>query len=102
MSRAADDAGLLHHADGEAGKVVFAGRVHAGHLGGLAADQRAAGLFAAEGDALDDFGGGLHVELAAGKVVEEEQRFCALHQNVVDAHADQVDADGVVPVQFER
>ena len=28
-------------------------RVHAGHLGGLAADQRAAGLLAARGDALD-------------------------------------------------
>ena len=42
---------LLDGADGEAGQVVFAVRVHAGHFGGLAADQRAAGLLAAGGDA---------------------------------------------------
>ena len=39
----------------------------------------------------------LHVELAAGEVVEEEQRLGALHQQVVDAHGDEVDADGGVP-----
>ena len=44
---AVDDLRLLDRADGEAGEVVFAVRVHAGHLGGLAADQRAAGQFAA-------------------------------------------------------
>ena len=82
-------------------EVIFPGRVHAGHLGGFAADQRAAGLFAAEGDALDDLGGGLHVELAAGEIIEEEQRLRALHQDVVDAHADQVDAHGVVAIQLE-
>ena len=35
------DLRLLHRADGKTGEVVFACRVHAGHLGGLAADQRA-------------------------------------------------------------
>ena len=44
---------LLDDADGEAGQIVFAIRVHARHLGGFAADQRAAGQFAACGDALD-------------------------------------------------
>ena len=33
------------------------------------------------------------VELAAGEVVEEEQRLGALHEHVVHAHRDQVDAD---------
>ena len=94
--------GFFHRADGEAGEVVFAGRVHAGHLGGLAADQRAAGLFAARGDALDHVGGGVDVELAAGEVVEEEQRLGALHQDVVDAHRHQVDADGVVACRARR
>jgi len=37
------------------------------------------GLFAAEGDALDDFGGGLHIQLAAGEIIEEEQRLRTLH-----------------------
>ena len=77
-------------------------RVHAGHLGGLAADQRAAGLAAALGDALDDRGAGLGIELAAGEVVEEEQRLGALHDEVVDAHRDEIDADGVVQSGFDR
>ena len=33
------------------------------------------------------------VKLAGGEVVEEEQRLGALHDEVVDAHGDQVDAD---------
>ena len=53
MRAAVDDPALLDHADAEAGEVVFALGVHAGHLGGLAADQRAAGLLAALGDAAD-------------------------------------------------
>jgi hypothetical protein len=99
--RAVDDLRFFHGADGEAGQVVFAVRVHARHFGGFAADQGAAGLFAAGGDALDDGGGGRHVQLAAGKIVEEEQRLGALHQDVVDAHRDQVDADRVMTVQLE-
>jgi len=42
---------FFDHADGEAGQIVLAVGIHAGHLGGFAADQRAAGLFAAGGDA---------------------------------------------------
>ena len=65
-------------------------------LGGLAADQRAARLLAAGRDALDDVGGDRDVEPLADVVVEEEQRLGALHQDVVDAHRDEVDADRVV------
>ena len=49
-------------------------------------------------DALGDAG----VELAGGEIVEEEQRLGALHDQVVDAHRDQVDADAVVPVVLDR
>ena len=73
-----------------------------GMLGRLAADQRAAGLLAAARDALDDLAGDGDVELAAGEVVEEEQRLGALDQDVVDAHRDEVDADRVVAVERER
>src|SRR3546814_4495825 len=66
--------GLLHRADGEAGQVVFARRVHVWHLRGLAADQRAAGQLAAFRDAADHGHGGVDIELAGGDVVEEEQR----------------------------
>ena len=39
--------------------------------------------------------------MPAGEVVEEEERLGPLHQNVVDAHGHQVDADGVVHTQRE-
>ena len=98
---AVDDVGLFHRADGEAGEVVFARRVHARHLRGLATDQCAAGEFAAAGDALDHVGGSVDVELAAGEVVEEEQRLGALHQDVVHTHRHQILANGVMLVQLE-
>ena len=67
----------LDDADGEAGQVVLAVGVHAGQLGGLAADERAAGLLAAVGDALDHRLADGDVELARGEVVEEEERLGA-------------------------
>jgi hypothetical protein len=53
-------------------------------------------LPAADGDAGDHGGADFRFELAAGVVVEEEQRLGALYHQVVDAHGDQIDADGVV------
>ena len=41
------------------------------------------------------------VELAGGEIVQEEQRLGALHQQVVDAHGDEIDADGVVPAGLD-
>ena len=42
--------------------------------------------------------GGGDVKLAGGEIIEEQQRFRALHDKVVDAHGDKIDADGVVLV----
>ena len=44
----------------------------------------------------DDRGTLVGIELAGGEIVEEEQRLGALHDEVVDAHGDEVDADRVV------
>ena len=77
----------------------MARRVHAGHLGGLSADERAAGLAAALGDAGDDLLGLGRAELARGEVVEEEEGLCAADHHVVHTHGDEVDADGVVPLE---
>ena len=41
-------------------------------------------------------GADLRIELAAGEIVEKEQRLGALHHEVVDRHGDEIDADGVV------
>ena len=89
----------LHDAGGRAGDVVLVGAEQAGVLGGLAADERAAGLDARLGDALDDGGDPLGYDAAGGDVVGEEQRLGAADDEVVDEHPDQVEADGVVLVE---
>ena len=61
-------------ADDEAGKVVLALGVEAGHLGGFAADERAAVGPAGFGEAGDDFFGHFAVEGSGGEVIEEEER----------------------------
>ena len=93
---------FFNHPDAEPGQVVIAVLIHARHFGGFPAHQRRAGLFAAIGDALDHVRRHVHVQFAGGVIVQEKQRFGADHQHVVDAHRHQVDADGVVPVQFQR
>ena len=70
--------------------------IHVRHFRGFAADQRGAGLRAAFRNAGDHACGDVDIEPAAGEVVEEKQRLCALHQHIVDAHGDQVDANRVV------
>ncbi len=67
----------LDDARGGAGDVVLVGGQQAGVLGGLAADQRAAGLDARLGDALDDRRDPLGDDLAGGDVVGHEQRLGA-------------------------
>ena len=96
-----EDLAFFHHAHGEAGEVVFAVGVHARHLGCLSTDECTAGLFAASGNAAHHCCGHIHVQLAAGEVVEKEQRFGALHQDVVDRHCHQIDAHRVVCAQLE-
>ena len=92
----------LDAADDEAGDVVFAVGVEAGHLRGLAAEQRAAVLAARAREALDDLDGDVGVEAAGREVVEEEERLRPLHEDVVDAVIDEIDADGVVDAAHER
>ena len=94
----AEEAISLDDAHGRGGNVVLF-RVHdAGVLRGLAAEQSAACLDAAFGNALDDLGDLLRNDLAHRNVVLEEQRLGAADHEVIDAHGDQVDADGVVLV----
>ena len=93
--------GRLKRADDGAGEVVFAVGVEAGHLGGFAADERAAVGAAGFGDAADDGFDDVVFEPAGGEVVEEEERRGALDGDVVDAVVDEVGADGVVDAELE-
>jgi hypothetical protein len=92
----------LHRADREAREVEVARRVEAGHLCGLAADQRAARLSAALGDALDDRGRSRHIELAGREIIEEEQRLRPLADQVVHAHRDEIDPDRAEAAGVDR
>ncbi len=99
---AVNDVGFFHHADAEAGQVVVAVAIHAGHFSGFATDERAAGQFAALADAFDHAGGSIDIELPGGVVIEEKQRFATAHHQVIDAHCHQVDADSIVLAQLHR
>ena len=85
-----------HRPDGKSGKIVVTALIDAGHFRGLAADQSTACLPARGGDARDHHRPDLRIELAAGKIVEEEQRLGPLHHQVVHRHRHEVDADRVV------
>jgi hypothetical protein len=93
---AVDQLLLFDHRQAEAGQVVTVGAVEAGHLRGLPTQQRAAAAAAAGRDALHHLRQGGGAELAGGDVIQEEQRFGAAGDHVVDAHRHQVDADAVV------
>ena len=88
----------LHHADREAGQVVVAaarrGRASRRSRRRPARSRPARQPSAMPLTTMASTGRGS--SCADGEVVEEEQRLGAVHEQVVDAHRDQVDADGVV------
>src|SRR5262249_13478523 len=88
--------------DREADEVELSRVHHAGMLGHLAAEQRAARAPAAFGDARDQLVDLLRDDLADRDVVEEEQGLRALGRDVVDRHGDTVDADRVAPAREPR
>ena len=94
-----DDPGLVHQAHGEACQVIVVGGHDAGMLGGLAADEGAAGLAAALRHAGDQGGYLLSLIFADGDVIQEEKGLGAAADDVVDAHGHAVDTHGVVLVQ---
>ena len=93
---AVDKGGFFHHPHAETGQIVLARLVETGQLCGLAADERAARLLAAIGDAGNDLLSHAHLEMARSEVVEEEQRLGPAHHQVVHTHGHQIDADRVV------
>jgi len=66
--------------------------VHPGHFCRLSSDEGAARLLTALRDALHHVCGDGDVELAAAVVIEEVQRLCALHDEIIDGHGHQIDA----------
>ena len=98
---ARQDLAPLDGADGEPCEIIVLVPVHARHLGRLAADEGAPGFAAALRNAGDHVTGALHLELAGREVIQEEQRLCALHDEIVDAHGNEVNADRRVPARID-
>ena len=88
-------------ADGESGQIVVTALVHTRHFGRFTANQRAAGLTASLGYAGNYVAGGGDVEASGRHVVQEKQWFCALYDQIVDAHGDEIGADGFVLAGFD-
>ena len=65
-------------------------------LGGLAADQRAAGLNAALGHARNQRRHLFRLVFANGDVIQEKQRLGPAAHDIVDAHGHAVDAHGIM------
>ncbi len=89
------DAAEFDDTDAETGEVKVALGVEVGHVGGFAAEEGAAAAAASIGDASDQVAQELGIDDGGGDVVEKEEGLGALHDQVVDVHRDQVDADGV-------
>ena len=89
-------------ADREAREVIFVLGHESRVLRGLTADQRAARLNAALRDTGDNRRNLLRNILAAGNVVEEKERLAARAGDIVHAHRDTVNADGIVAIQQKR
>src|SRR3546814_11639898 len=75
----------LDRAHRKTSQIIFAVRIHAGHFGRLAADQRATGDAAALGDARDNLFGDSIVQPSGGEIIEEEQRLRALNDKRSEA-----------------
>ena len=98
---AVEHPGFFHHADDGAAHVVFARLIKARHLRRLAADERTIVFRASAGEAFDDFGENVRLQLAGAEIIEEKQRLRAEHGDVVHAMVHEVRADGVVLVLRE-
>ncbi len=88
-------------ADAKPREIIIIFGVHAGHLGGFAANQGTACTPTAFGDSGNDVGPGCYVQLCRGEVIQEKKGLGPLYNQIVNAHRDEVDADGVMPVRFD-
>ena len=93
---AGNDLVAVDDADAEASQVIVVFGIEAGHFSRFAAEESAARFLAGMGDTFDNGRNLDRVELADGDVVQEEERFGALDENVIDGHGDAVLTDCIV------
>ena len=59
-------------------------------------------MLAASRDATDDVGRDVDIQTPAGEIVKEEQRLGSLHDDIIDAHRNEIDTDRIVAIQLPR
>ena len=77
-------------------KVIITRTIHAGHFGSLTADQRTTSLLATFGNTSNHLFGTGDIQFSSCKVIEEQQRLSTLHNQIIDAHGNQVNANRVM------
>ena len=94
-----NDFGLVHHTGAVAGQVIVVLCHHARVFCRLAANQGAAGTDTALCNAAHNVSNLLGDIFAAGNIIQEEQRLGAAADDVIDAHGNTVDANGIMLVK---
>src|SRR5262245_22006298 len=89
-------------ANRETGEVIVPALIDARHLRRLAADKGAPCLATAMADAFNYGGCGFRLKFPAGVIIKKEEGLGALHHEVIHAHCDQINANGVVAGGFDR
>ena len=77
-------------------KVIIAFGIEAGHFSRFAANQSATRLHTTARDAFDNGRAGFGIEFSCCVIIEEEERFRALNNEIIHAHRDKIDADCVM------
>ena len=87
---------FINNANCKSCQIVLVFRHQSRMLCSLTADQCSASLFASLCHTFYDLCDFLRIVLAAGNIVEEEQRLTACTCHIVDAHGNCVDTDGIM------
>src|SRR5438445_13059956 len=81
---------FFHHPHNRPADVVFAGLIKPWHLGGLATDQRTAVFQATANEPLDNLTEDVRLQFSRAELVEDKERFCAQHRNIIYTMTDPV------------
>src|SRR3989338_1602457 len=76
--------------------------VESGHLSRFAANQGAACLLTALGDALNDFHHPMVIEFSDREIIKKKKRLGAQGQNVIHIHSDEVYAEPLIAFAVHR
>ncbi len=98
---ARDHVFTVYQAYGKTGQIVLILRHKPGMLCGLAADQSTIRLHAAVCYTLNDLRDLLGIVLSACDIIQEKQRLTAGARDVIYAHCDRIDTDGIMLVHQE-